>query len=110
MKTWIRALEWVQDSPLQSLILRGVPASLTPTTAHNARASSLSVGDDNVSQVVELVLGHCRRTSVTGGLKRLIISGVTPNEAVIDRIVSSGIFLEYLGTDVSNSNLVSCTL
>lgn len=103
--TWIKALEWVQGSPLQSLMLYRRPTSTAASVVMRRHVETLHA--DDVNRMTELVLEHCRGSSMTERLTKLIISGVVLNEAVIERIVHSGIFLEYLGTMVSNDNLVS---
>lgn len=102
--TWVRALEWVQDSPLQSLALYKMPLVAPGMPARDSRGSS----HDNMNKMVELVLAHCRRPSVSERLRKLIVSGTVLDADVIERILNSGTSLEYLGTKILNSNLVSC--
>jgi len=104
--TWIKALEWVQDSPLQSLMLYRRPTSSAASVVMRRHVKT-SLHADDVNRMTELVLEHCRGSSMTERLTKLIISGVALDEIVIERIVHSGISLEYLGTMVSNDNSVS---
>jgi hypothetical protein len=82
------------------LVPPGVPAP-----ARDSRGFS---HDGDMNKMVELVLAHCRRPSVPGGLTKLIVSGTVLDADMIERILHSGTSLEYLGTKIFNDNLVSC--